>query len=110
MVSFRSLSFTAISLTGGQGSPQLQAGQIGGLKRASSQDLIKNQQPTPQMTQEERKQKIAEMQITRAETDDRLAILDKKVAETKNMVAALNKQLTEMEQKKRLVNPQQPQQ
>ncbi|KAI8050487.1 hypothetical protein BDF22DRAFT_657082 [Syncephalis plumigaleata] len=131
MVSFRSLSSTAIvvlvilgcasaasvtplpgsqPLTGGQVNPQLQAGQIGGLTQASSQDLMKNQQPTPQVSLADAKQIIAKLQVTKAETDNKLAALDMKVAETKKMLAALNMRLTEKEQKKRLVNPQQLQQ
>ncbi|KAI8053534.1 hypothetical protein BDF22DRAFT_776183 [Syncephalis plumigaleata] len=51
------------SLTGGQGSPQLQAGQIGGLKRASSQGLIKNQPPTSQVTPADLDRILAERKL-----------------------------------------------
>ncbi|KAI8054507.1 hypothetical protein BDF22DRAFT_732975 [Syncephalis plumigaleata] len=89
MVSFRSLSFTAIvvlailgsasatpmnpppgsqSLTGGQGNSQLQVGQRGGLKRASSQELIrdqelvKNQRPTFELSPAVLEQILAQLE------------------------------------------------
>ncbi|KAI8053412.1 hypothetical protein BDF22DRAFT_684542 [Syncephalis plumigaleata] len=129
MVSFRSLSFTAIvvlailgcanaapmnplpgsqSPTGGQGSPQLQAGQRGGLKRVSSQELTrdqeleKNQRPTPQVTSEEMKQILAPFQqeaknrVQEAELQKEL-LTRQKTASQRQDVSELQRLLVQME-------------